>query len=165
MTSSNNNSQPTHPFAYQVATVLGVGKMPYAPGTWGSLVALPIGYLFLLLPPAFLAFAIILLTWLGAWASARHFEQTGQHDAGEIVVDEVVGQWICMYPLLFLSFTADIFLDIALSFILFRLFDIMKPWPIKVLDQHIKSGWGVMIDDIAAGVMGGLCLIAMDKYF
>lgn len=152
--------------SYLIATCFGVGKIPMAPGTWGSLFALPFGWALLTYSSwHVMAALIVVLTWLGAWAVARHTEQSGKHDAGEVVIDELVGQWISLFPLYFMSFTAEKLPSIALCFLLFRLFDIVKPWPIGLLDQNIKSGWGVMIDDIAAGIMAAISLIIVDKVF
>jgi len=138
-----------------VATFFGVGFSPVAPGTVGSLAALPLAYALLHMEVAPATLIIIALYSLGLW-SANHLEKvSGQHDAQMIVIDEVVG--LCASALLlswwFLAAT-DPYLILLLSFLSFRLFDVVKPWPISWIDQRVDGGFGVMIDDLAAALMG-----------
>jgi len=125
----------------------GSGLLPKAPGTWGTLAAVP---LYLLLPPLSLPLylAITVLAFaVGVWACGRVGEELGVHDHPAIVWDEVVGFFITMtaapagWPWL------------VAGFALFRLFDIWKPWPIGPVDQRVKGGLGVMLDDVLAGLM------------
>lgn len=128
-----------------IATWFGAGLLPKAPGTWGSLAAIPFGLMiYKFLGPAGLALATIAITFLGAWAAAEFDKHEQTHDNSRIVVDEVAGQWISLLPA-----GLDPFL-IVLSFLLFRAFDITKPWPCRNLEK-LPGGWGVMADDIAAG--------------
>lgn len=137
-----------------IATWFGSGWLPKVPGTWGSLAALPFAWVIVAAgaPPPVLGVAALLLLPLGAWAAAVHSARLGTHDAGEIVVDEIVGQWLVLAtaPLSPLGWLA--------AFLLFRLFDIAKPWPISWMDKHIGGGWGIMLDDVAAGVFGAVTL-------
>ena len=134
-----------------IATWGGAGLLKPAPGTWGSFAALPVGWLVMAHGGAIgLALACVLVFGLGLWASAAYMSATGEHDASPIVVDEVVGQWL---PLFVLPLNIWAYL---LAFALFRLFDILKPWPIRWLDKSIDGAFGVMIDDVAAGLAAAL---------
>ena len=139
-----------------VATWFGAGLLPRAPGTWGSLAALPFAWLIVKLGgwPA-LAIAAVLLFALGAWAAAAEAERTGVQDPGSIVVDEVVGQWLTLLPA-----PLDP-LAYAIGFVLFRLCDIAKPWPVSWADRKVKGGFGIMLDDVLAA---GYALLAMLAY-
>lgn len=139
-----------------VATWGGSGLLKPAPGTWGTLGGLPFGILFLVLGgPTVLALAAIALFPIGLWATRRVEAMTGDHDSGFIVVDEVVGIWI---TLLFAVATP---LSVMLAFGLFRAFDALKPWPVSHFDKNVPGAMGVMLDDVAAGLMAGLCLLGL----
>lgn len=130
-----------------IAFGFGSGLSPVAPGTCGTLVAIPCYLLLALLPwPAYAA-AVAALFGLGVWASERMVRALGRQDPQAIVVDEMVGYWITMMPVL-----AGHWLWLLLGFILFRLFDILKPWPIRGLDREVGGGLGAMIDDALAGI-------------
>ena len=123
------------------------GLSPKAPGTVGSLAALPVGWLiFLYLGPIGLAAATVVVFFTGWWSTYVYLERTGREDPGEVVIDEVAGLWLA------LLITGDSVYTVIPLFLLFRLFDIWKPWPIGWLDQNVKGAFGVMIDDIAAGL-------------
>ncbi len=140
-----------------IATGFGSGKLPYAPGTWGSGLALVYGWWILEYHGwQALNAMIALFILLGLWAAHRHAIITGQADAGEVVVDEFVGQWIALLPLATLTLTNQRWLDFALAFLLFRLFDIWKPWPIRMIDRRMKGAMSVMLDDVIAGLMAGI---------
>lgn len=140
-----------------LATWFGCGFMRPAPGTWGSIGAIPIAILLVLLGgPKYLAAAIILSIGLGLWA-CKHFEvMSGEADCKMVVIDEVAGQWISLWPVLVLPVINPVL--IAASFLLFRFFDITKPFPVGWLDQNLKGPMGVMADDIAAGLIVALIL-------
>ncbi|RME66537.1 MAG: phosphatidylglycerophosphatase A [Alphaproteobacteria bacterium] len=134
-----------------------MGLLRPAPGTWGSLAALPAAYLLIAAGgAAALAIAAGVLFILGIWSSGRYGLATGCDDAAEIVVDEVVGQWLALLPAA--AQTPDNPWLWGLAFALFRLFDILKPWPIGWLDRRLKGGLGVMVDDAAAGAAAALVL-------
>lgn len=149
-----------HP-AFWICTGLGSGLIRPAPGTWGSLAALMFA-----LPIIGGDFAqekllvmIALSIVLGIYAANLWEKHTGSHDDGRIVIDEFAGMWIAMLPLTVTGLFTP--LNLALSFGLFRFFDIIKPWPIGWLDKHISGGLGVMLDDVIAGLfaLGALLLI------
>ena len=135
--------------AYWIAVFFGSGLLRPAPGTWGSFAALVAGYF--LFQSGIIAFvaAIVVVTIIGAFAINNIEQQTGVHDAPEIVIDEVAGMWISLLPLYFIEASLWWF---GAAFLLFRLFDIIKPWPIGWLDRHVSGGFGVMVDDIVAGL-------------
>ena len=139
--------------AILLATWFGVGLLPKAPGTWGSISAIPCAYLLVFLNGQLaLTIAILIGVVVGIWASNCAAKEFGKPDHSRIVIDEVVGQWI---TLLFVPLDLSLYL---VGFILFRLFDIYKPWPINIVDRRIKSGIGVMLDDIIAGIYAGTFL-------
>ncbi|WP_421709591.1 phosphatidylglycerophosphatase A [Algihabitans sp.] len=126
-----------------IATWFGAGLLPKAPGTWGSLAALPFAAAIVWLggPWALLA-AAVLLFLVGIWASAKY--AGSRADPGEVVVDEVVAQWLVIFPV-----ALDLKLYL-LAFVTFRVADILKPWPANWADRRIKGGLGIMLDDILA---------------
>jgi phosphatidylglycerophosphatase A len=132
------------------ATWFGAGLLPWAPGTWGSLAALPLAWLLMTAGGALLLLvAAVLVFALGLWASDRYMRAVGVHDPGAIVIDEVAGQWLTLAvapldPLAYL-----------LGFVLFRIADVLKPWPAGWLDRRIGGALGVMIDDVAAAAYAG----------
>jgi len=144
--------KPTDYLALSIATC-GVGYLPLAPGTFGSLVGVGI---FLLLAHANLLViivAILAITFAGIWAGSRVEQVSGRKDPGKVVVDEVAGQMIALFPLtLFARWSIG---AVILSFILFRFFDIVKPYPANRL-QDLDGGMGIMFDDLVAGVYGAV---------
>lgn len=137
-----------------LATWFGTGLLPKAPGTWGSLAALPPGLLLLWAGgPALLVAAIILVSVAGVWAGERYAETLGQEDPGAVVIDEVAGQWLALLPCAALGPV-----EIVLAFLLFRAADILKPWPASWADRNIPGGLGIMADDWVAGVYAALAL-------
>jgi len=142
--------RPPLPFrdpATLLATWFGVGLMPWAPGTWGSLAALPFAALvqWLYGPVALLA-AAILLAVAGSVAVERMLAAGDDPDPSHVVVDEVAGQWLALVP------AALDPLAYLVAFVLFRLLDVLKPWPIDSL-QRLPGSLGVMADDVAAGLV------------
>jgi len=132
-----------------LATWFGAGYLPKAPGTWGSFGALPFAWVIVDIGGArALAVAALVVFVVGLWASKVYMDKTGAHDPGAIVIDEVAGQWIVLLaaPLDPVAYTA--------GFVLFRLFDVVKPWPISWADKRIGGAWGVMMDDVLAGLAG-----------
>jgi phosphatidylglycerophosphatase A len=129
-----------------IAFGFGSGLAPKAPGTFGTLAAL-LPYLLLagLSPPAY-AMVVVLATVAGAYVCGQASRELGVHDHGGIVWDEFVGLWIALFAVPFEMRW------VALGFLLFRLFDIAKPWPIGWLDRRVGGGWGIMLDDVVAGV-------------
>ena len=142
----------SHP-AHFVALGFGAGLAPVAPGTFGTLVALPLAAALWTYTGdlGFLA-AIALLFGIGVWAAAVTARDLGAADPGAIVCDEVVAF------LLVLFFVGDDGVRVAVAFLVFRFFDIVKPPPIRQVDAAIKGGFGVMADDVLAA---GYTLLAM----
>ena len=139
-------------------SVFGIGYIPFASGTFGSLAGLLIGYLIYLINYNLLFLVIPILFILGIKASDIYQSKTGEQDSSVIVIDEVVGQLIAMLTVL------DNFLLIFVSFLLFRFFDIFKPWPASFFDKKMKNGKGVMLDDVVAGIYTLLILIMIEMY-
>ena len=132
-----------------LATWFGAGYLPKAPGTWGSVGALPFAWVLVEIGGLYaLGVATVVVFVVGLWASKDYMDRTGAHDPGAIVIDEVVGQWIVLLaaPLELLPY--------AIAFVLFRVFDVLKPWPISWADRRIGGAMGVMVDDVLAGVAG-----------
>ncbi len=145
--------------AVWVATWFGCGLMRPAPGTWGTLGAMPIGLILLALGGKItLAVGIVFVFVIGLWASKQFEAMTQSHDSSMIVIDEVAGMWIAL-----LASTLSP-LSIIAAFLLFRLFDVLKPWPISWLDKNIGGALGVMLDDVAAGIAAALCLYGIHYY-
>jgi phosphatidylglycerophosphatase A len=147
-----------------VATVFGIGYFGFAPGTVMSAVAVPLAVLIALFAGggmAVLAAAIIALA-IGILASAEHVRLTGRDDPSEVVIDELAGQWLACAGVCF-NFAPATAAQFALAFLLFRLFDIWKPWPVGWADRELSGGIGVMTDDMIAGLMAGV-LVALARY-
>ena len=139
-----------------VATFGYAGYLPRAPGTWGSAAALVPGVTIAWLwGPWVLLAAAFALTLVGVWAFAVIEEVTGRHDPREGVVDEAAGQWLALAPA---GPTAP---DVLLAFVLFRVFDIVKPWPCDRIDAGRIRGWSGMLDDVAAGAYAALATLAL----
>ena len=147
---------PWHPAAL-LATWFGSGLLPRAPGTWGSLAALPWAWIiaslwgqWALLAAAGLAFVV------GVWAAQVYAEtyarRGGGGDPPAVVIDEVAGQWLT------LAVVPPDILPYAIGFVLFRVLDIVKPWPAGLIDRRLTGGFGIMLDDIVAGAYAALLL-------
>ncbi|MHA6261997.1 phosphatidylglycerophosphatase A family protein [Arenibacterium sp. CAU 1754] len=153
-------------FARAVATVGGVGLLRPAPGTWGSAVALPMAYgLHLIGGFPVLLVATIAVFFLGVWATATATAGEADHDPGEIVIDEVAGQFIALMPLSYPAWSMGIEITALwpgwiAGFILFRLFDITKPGPVGWADRR-HDAVGVMLDDVIAGIFAALGVMAL----
>jgi phosphatidylglycerophosphatase A len=146
------SAKPGRP-AFWLATWFGTGLLPFAPGTWASLVALPFAWALIWLGgPWLLLAATACVFGLGLWAADRYMAAVGVHDPGAVVIDEIAGQWLtlCLAPLTPLAY--------LLGFVLFRIADVLKPWPVGWLDRRVGGAFGVMIDDIAAAVYAGAVL-------
>jgi len=147
-----------------IATVFYIGYLRPAPGTWGSLAALPLGLALMLLGgPWLLIIGTAALFGLGWWATVHETRRSGNEDPSEIVVDEVVGQWIALGPLAIgaanvgASYTA-LWPGWVVAFALFRLFDIKKWGPVGWADRR-GDPLGVMLDDVIAGVFAAIGVV------
>lgn len=147
-----------HP-AHLLGLGFGAGLIPFAPGTFGTLIAFPLfGWLHPRLEPLHFLALLGALYVLGIWACGRTGRALGVEDHRAIVWDETVAF------LLVLFFTPPVLLWQAFAFLLFRLFDILKPGPIRAIEKIFRGGFGVMIDDLVAAFFALLCL-ALYKAF
>ena len=153
-----------------IGTVFYVGYMKPAPGTWGSLIALPLGFLIFQIGGIWLfLFAIIIGFFKGWWATELMTKGRENHDPSEIVVDEVVGQWIAIAPVFYAAWRLEI--DVTLlwpgwlaAFLLFRAFDIFKPWLVGWADRR-DDALGVMLDDVIAGIFAAISVLILAAFF
>ncbi|MET0378384.1 MAG: phosphatidylglycerophosphatase A [Spongiibacteraceae bacterium] len=137
---------PRNPI-HLLACGFGSGLAPKAPGTFGTLAAFPLWYLLQMLSWPQYWVVVVAAFALGVFVCGRTAGDMGVHDHGALVWDEFVGLWVAL---------ACVPLDwfwIVLGFILFRVFDIWKPWPIRWFDRNLKGGLGVMTDDVVAGLL------------
>jgi phosphatidylglycerophosphatase A len=142
-----------HPAAL-IATAGGIGLLPLMPGTWGSLAALPCAWaISALADRAGLAAAAVLAFGVGCWAAGAVARASGSKDPGFIVVDEVAAQFLVLVaaPLDWRAYLA--------AFLLFRVFDIRKPWPVRAIERRVAGGLGIMLDDFAAALYAILILL------
>ena len=130
----------------------GAGLSPVAPGTMGTLIAIPIYYYLTAFAPVIYLLFVGILFFLGCWCAAKTCDALNTHDHPGIVIDEIVGFLITML------FVPTTWYWIILGFLFFRLFDIWKPWPISAVDQRIKGGIGIMLDDVIAALYGLLSM-------
>ena len=126
---------------------LGSGAAPKAPGTFGTLAAIPLWLLFADLPILSYIAVVVVASLVGIWLCGQTSKDLGVHDHGGIVWDEFVGLWITYIAL------PEGWVWVLFGFLLFRLFDIWKPWPIGWADSKVSGGLGIMLDDILAGFM------------
>ncbi len=139
-----------------LGTGFGVGLLPVAPGTWGSLLALPVAWgIFEVAGRAGLAAAALVAFAVGIWASGKCIRLWQDSDPKSVVIDEICGQWLVL-----LAVTPDA-VHYALGFALFRAADILKPWPVSWADREIKGGLGVMVDDVLAALYAGAALFVL----
>lgn len=141
-----------------IATAGGAGYSPIAPGTCGTLVAVPLAWA--LAPLALAPYLAVVgaVTVLGILAATRADQAWGTHDAGRIVIDEVAG-----YLLTVAWVPRDQLLPLALGFVVFRALDIGKPPPVRWLDRNLPGGVGVVLDDVAAGALGAGVMLALSS--
>lgn len=158
MPDQDNKQVPTSVFRnliHFLAFGLGSGASPVAPGTVGTLAAVPLYLLLNLLSLEWYLLLLILAFALGIWLCDKTCRDIGVHDHGGIVWDEFVGFWLTMVA------APAGWHWVVVGFLLFRLFDILKPFPINYLDRHIHGGFGVMLDDAIAGTFAWFVLQAL----
>ena len=134
-----------------IATLGGIGKIPIAPGTWGSIFAF---FVFIYISHYVDMLIVVILSipfsiWICEKASINLIEK----DHKSIVIDELVGIWIALVPALYLSTQTSRTYYAVLALIFFRLFDILKPYPVSYFDKNFKNGLGIVLDDLIAGIM------------
>ena len=148
----------SHP-ASLVATWFGVGLAPFAPGTWGSLAALPVACLVELYAGRVgLLVALAVVFVAGIWASEVMVRRGTAQDPGFIVVDEVAGMFLT------LAFTPLTWWGIGIAFVLFRVADVIKPFPANWCDANVHGGLGVMLDDLVAAIHAGITTWLLTEY-
>jgi phosphatidylglycerophosphatase A len=143
----------SHPAAL-IATWFGAGLLPLAPGSWGSLAALPCAWAICALASHVgLVVAAILAFAAGCWAAETVARTSGSKDPGFIVIDEVAAQFLVLVaaPLDWRAYLA--------AFLLFRVFDVAKPWPARAIERRVAGGLGIMLDDVAAALYAILLLL------
>jgi phosphatidylglycerophosphatase A len=138
-----------------LALGFGSGLAPKAPGTFGTIAAIPFFLSMLLLPVWAYVLVLIVCFILGIYFCQSAADDFGVHDHPAIVWDEFVGLWITLLPLVFLDFEWH---WLFVGFVLFRLFDIVKPWPISYIDKQVHGGLGIMLDDVLAGIAAAIGL-------
>ena len=137
-----------------LGTWFGAGLLPVMPGSWGSLAALPCAWVIRSLwGVAGLAIAAVITFAAGCWAAGTIANKSGVKDPGAIVIDEVAAQWLVLLP-------APLHpLPYVVAFVLFRIFDIWKPWPVGLADHRVHGGFGIMLDDLLAAVYAVLVFL------
>jgi len=138
--------------AYVLATWFGCGLVPLAPGTAGTLGAIPLYLVIRSGGPLAVLFVASILAIVGVWAADQVIARTGQKDPQTVVIDEVVG------VLITLAASTPTWTSVIFGFVLFRIFDQWKPWPARALES-LPGGFGVVMDDVAAGVWGAAVLM------
>lgn len=136
-----------------LACGFGSGLAPFAQGTFGSLAAVLPWLLLRTLPLQLYVFTLLVAFVIGVWVCGIAVRVLGVDDHRSIVWDEFVGLWIALLPALLAPWWV-----VVVGFALFRLFDVWKPWPIRLLDRRLKGGMGVMVDDVVAGVFAAILL-------
>lgn len=141
-----------------IATALGAGYSPIGPGTCGTAVAVPLAWALRARPDWQFALIAVVITLIGVAAAQRADQAWKTEDNQKIVIDEVAGYLVTI------SFVPRSWAALAVGFVVFRFFDIVKPPPIRWLEENLPGGWGVMLDDIGAGVMG-VIVMGLLTYF
>lgn len=146
-------------FARGLATAGGAGYSPFAPGTCGTAVAVPLVFGLAGLDLWVFVAVTAAVTAVGIWAANVADASWGTHDAGRIVIDEVAGYMVTMAPVDRHDGWA-----LAVGFVVFRALDIVKPPPVRMIDEKVGGGAGVVLDDVAAGVMGAALMWALARW-
>jgi phosphatidylglycerophosphatase A len=144
--------------AYWLAVWFGCGRVPRAPGTVGTLGALPLYWLLARGGPAAIAGAALVITLVGVWAADRVARRLQTHDPQIVCIDEVAGVLVA------LAAAPRSFAGIAAAVVLFRIFDVVKPWPARAAERRLPGGWGIVLDDVVAGLWAAALLLAARRY-
>lgn len=135
-----------------LATGCYIGKFPFAPGTAGTVMGVLLYLLIKPLPPVLYVVTVVAFIFMAAWVSTKAQDIMGEQDPQEVVIDEVAGFLVTMA-----FHRPDIWMLLG-GFVIFRVFDIVKPFPIRWIERHFLSGWGIVLDDVAAGVYANVAL-------
>jgi phosphatidylglycerophosphatase A len=136
---------------FWIAVGLGTGLSPKAPGTTGTLGILPLVVLAWDAPVWVWILVFLILVTLSLWSIPEAGRRLGEIDHGQIVIDEWAGMWLAGFGVAMIT-DAPVFIGISVAFLGFRFFDILKPWPVSWCEQRIPDAWGVLADDLAAGL-------------
>jgi len=159
MALTNWNKSFFHPTLW-LSTWFYSGLIPFAPGTFGSIAALPFAWMIIENGgKTALIIATVIIFFIGLWVVKDYMRETGKTDPGDVVIDEVVGQWLVCLLIVDNNHIGQYFL----ALLSFRVFDIMKPWPISIFDKR-HDAYGVMMDDVVAGIMGAAVFYAVNIY-
>ena len=156
-------------------TMFGLGKIPKIPGTFGSLATIIILYFFfhiINLPTNLILFILIIILILSFFSISLHIKNTKNKDPKEVIIDEFIGQSVPIYLYEISHGTVkssdEAIFFYAVCFVLFRFFDIIKPFPVSFFDKNFKNSFGVIMDDICAGfyvVLSLICFMVLNSYF
>ena len=155
-----NLRKPSHLFA----TLFGIGLLPIAPGTWGSLFGLILFLyvgVYLSISQELFYFSLIIvisLSFIACYFSTKDLKKN-EKDQKSIVIDELAGVWIAFIPVSGIVMMRDFLMYSFLAFIFFRIFDIWKPYPINIVDRGIKNYFGVVLDDLIAGIYAAITVM------
>ncbi|MCL9782178.1 phosphatidylglycerophosphatase A [Vibrio sp. S4M6] len=152
---------PWHLFA----TGFGSGLSPIVPGTMGTIASIPFYLLLVQLPAPAYYLVVVLACVIGIKICQVTSDDMGVHDHGSIVWDEFAGYWITMLVVPYLHINTLDWRWVVAGFVIFRFFDMVKPWPISWLDKRVGGGFGIMVDDILAGIMSLIVLTLVGYYF
>lgn len=161
--SKNEKLAPIHPSELKdpivfLALGFGSGLAPKAPGTAGTLVAVPLYLLLNELNLSVYLAVTLLVSIIGIWMCAYTANKLKVHDHPAIVIDEIAGFFITM------AIAPPGWLWVLIGFVLFRFFDAVKPWPISWIDKNVKGGFGIMVDDVVAGLVSMLCMFLISTF-
>lgn len=134
------------------ATGAGSGRAPIVPGTFGTLAGIPVALLFLVIPSSMHVFFTLAVILFAIWTSDRAEQLIGQNDPGCIVIDEIAGFTVAM------AGVQVSVLSVVSGFLIFRVFDIIKPFPVRFFEKNFHGGAGVVLDDVAAGLLSTIVL-------
>ncbi|OEF23917.1 phosphatidylglycerophosphatase A [Vibrio rumoiensis] len=148
-----------------LAVGFGSGLSKIVPGTMGTLASLPFYLLLVQLPVVPYCIVVVFAAILGITICQKTSDDMQVHDHGAIVWDEFVGFWITMSVVPMMGLPIYDWQIIAIGFVLFRIFDMVKPWPISLLDRHVHGGFGIMIDDVLAGIFAAISLWLVVMYW
>lgn len=138
---------------YWIALGFGAGLMPFAPGTWGTLVSVPLYFIFIKICSPVMYYCVLIVSFLlGIFICHVVAQDLNKQDPKCIVWDEILGYWITML------FAPPGMLWMGIGFLLFRLFDVWKPYPIRYFDRKIHGGLGIMLDDVIAALFAGISI-------
>ena len=147
--------------SYIIATVLGAGYFPIASGTVGSAVCIPLAFILAYFGGFWLVLSVAIFLYIIGFFATKEVLKYTEHDPSIVVIDEVVGQLVTILPvanMLMGKFNIEILWIYVGAFFLFRLFDITKPFPIGLIDKKMKSGFGIMLDDLIASFFSIICI-------